>query len=162
MFSKSDPESDEEVANMLLQEQFLEVCPKNLAVHLKEREIVSLKDLVKTTDRYLTAHQQKFCMVSNAPIHQQPNTTNNDTSATSIAKRALQQGKPSSHCYICDKPGHRAVDCRLRGKRQCFKCQKLGHKAKDCWSPVSTSKWESNQKIPYRVGRQRSQRWASV
>ena len=112
MFLKCNPESAEEVANMFLREQLFEVCPKDLAVHLKEKEIASLEDLVKVADHYLTAHQRKFCTVSNAPIHQQPNTTNDDdTNATSIGEKALQQGKPSSSCYICDKPGHSAVDC---------------------------------------------------
>ena len=60
---------------MFLREQFLEVCSKDLAVYLKERVIASLEDLTKAADRYLTAHQRRFCTVSNASIHQQPNTT---------------------------------------------------------------------------------------
>ena len=150
MFSKCDPKSAEEVTNMFLREQFLEVCPKDLAVHLKEREIASLQDLANAADRYLTAHQPKFCTMSNAPTSQ-PTTISDGTGMVSISERALREGKPSSHCYICDKPGHRAVDCRLRGKRWCFKCQKLGHKAKDFWNPVSTSRQESSQKAPYRA-----------
>ena len=90
--------------------------------------------------------------MSNAPIHQQPNTANDDTGAASIRERALQQEKPSSRCYICDKPSHRAVDCRDLGKRRCLKCQTLGNEAKDCCSPVGTSMWERSQKTPYRAG----------
>ena len=60
MFSTCNPEPAKEVANMFLIEQFLEVCLKDLAVHLKEKEIASLKDLAKAADRYLTAHQRKF------------------------------------------------------------------------------------------------------
>ena len=60
MFSKYNPESAKEVANMFLTEQFLEVCLKDLAVHLKEREIASLEDLAKAADRYLTVQQRKF------------------------------------------------------------------------------------------------------
>ena len=135
---------------MFLREQFLEVCPKDLAVHLKEREIASLEDLANAADRYLTAHQRKFCTVSNAPTSQ-PTTISDGTNTASIGERALREGKPLSRCYICDKPGHKTVDCRFRGKRRCFRCQKLGHEAKDCWNSVGTSRQESNQKAPYRA-----------
>ena len=53
MFLKCNPK---EVANMFLREQFLEVCPKDLALHLKEKERTSLEDLAKAANRYMTAH----------------------------------------------------------------------------------------------------------
>ena len=126
------------------------MCPKNLEVYLKEREIANLQDLAKPADRYLTAHQRKLCKVSNAPIHQQPNTTNYDTGATSIEERALKQGKPLSRCYVVTA---RSQGSRLQilGKRQCFKCQKRKHEAKDFWSPVGTLSWESCQKTTYQA-----------
>ena len=86
---------------MFLREQFLEVCPKDLAIHLKKREIASLEDLANAADRYLTAHQRKFCTVSNAPTSQ-PTTISDGTGTASIEERALREGKPSSRCYICD------------------------------------------------------------
>ena len=60
MLSKCDPESSREVANMFLRERFLEVCPKDLAVYLKERKIASLENLAKAVDHYPTVHQQNF------------------------------------------------------------------------------------------------------
>ncbi|XP_062511729.1 caldesmon-like [Corticium candelabrum] len=71
MFSKCDPKSAEE----------------DLAVHLKEREIASLEDLANAADRYLTAHQRKFCTVSNAPTSQ-PTTISDGTNTASIGERA--------------------------------------------------------------------------
>ena len=73
---------------MFLREQFLKGCPKNLAGHLKEKEIASLEDLVNAADRYLTTHQWKFCTVSNAPTSQ-PTTISDGTGTASIGERAL-------------------------------------------------------------------------
>ena len=71
----------------VLKRTVLEVCPKDLAVHLKEREIASLEDLANAADRYLTAHQRKFCTVSNAPTSQ-PTTISDGTNTASIGERA--------------------------------------------------------------------------
>ena len=83
MFLKCDPKSAEEVTNMFLREQFLEVCSKDLVVHLKEREIASLEDLTNAADCYLTAHQRKFCTVSNA-LASQPTMISDGTGMASI------------------------------------------------------------------------------
>ncbi|KAI8517611.1 hypothetical protein Bbelb_036280 [Branchiostoma belcheri] len=47
----------EGVCDLIIQEQFLDLCPTDLAIHLRERKPTSLEELGKMSDQYLTAHE---------------------------------------------------------------------------------------------------------
>ena len=36
--------------------------------------------------------------------------------------------------FFCRKHGHKALACKLRGRKRRFTCNKIGHKCSDCWS----------------------------
>ena len=41
-------------------------------------------------------------------------------------------------CFICNKIGHFAKDCRVKKSVKCFNCNKFVHCAKDCKYPRQT------------------------
>ena len=42
--------------NLIVKEQFIESCPKDLAIHLQERAPETLAKIAKIADQYLEAH----------------------------------------------------------------------------------------------------------
>ena len=42
--------------NLIVKEQFINSCPKELAVHLRERAPETLEEMAKIADQYLEAH----------------------------------------------------------------------------------------------------------
>ena len=42
--------------NLIVKEQFIDSCPKDLAIHLRERAPETLEKIAKITDQYLEAH----------------------------------------------------------------------------------------------------------
>ena len=48
------------VHNLFVREQFLEACPQNLAVFLREQPLKSLEEVTEAADRFLTAHNRQL------------------------------------------------------------------------------------------------------
>ena len=44
------------LSSLIVREQFIEACPKDVATHLREQESQKLSDIAKAAERYLTAH----------------------------------------------------------------------------------------------------------
>ena len=57
-------DSAEAIKSMFIKEQFLRVCPRNLATHLREKVLGSLDELVAASVRFLDAHNKRFSMPS--------------------------------------------------------------------------------------------------
>ena len=51
----------ENVRNLLIKEQFLKSCPKDLQIHLKELDPKLLDALTSNADQYLSAHKKNLC-----------------------------------------------------------------------------------------------------
>ena len=61
-------------------EQFIDSCPKGLAIHLRERAPKTLAKIVKIADQYLEAHGKNlFSPASRKPTVQPKNTQINST-----------------------------------------------------------------------------------
>ena len=50
----------EEIKSLIVREQFLDMCPQSLTVHLKERSFTSVTHMCTQADRFLQAHKQKL------------------------------------------------------------------------------------------------------
>ena len=50
----------DDLKNLILREQVLNMCPRNLEIHLTERSFTSISDMCKQADRYLEARNQKM------------------------------------------------------------------------------------------------------
>ena len=116
--------SFEGLKDLIVEEQFIDSCPKELAIHLCERAPETLDQIVKIADQYLEAHgKHLFSSATKKPLVQsKAEETKNAQSYTT----ALQ-------CYKCNARGHKAINCPTPA-RKCFLCGKQGHEARNCRS----------------------------
>ena len=114
--------SFEGLKDLIVEEQFIDSCPKELAIHLRERAPETLDQIAKIADQYLEAHGKHMFSSANKKLQVQPKAeeTKNAQSDTT----ALQ-------CYKCNARGHKAINC-LTPARKCFLCGKQGHEARNC------------------------------
>ena len=109
---------------LIVKEQFIDSCPKDLAIHLRERAPETLAKIAKIADQYLEAHGKHLFSPVSRKLTEQPegdepeNTQSNST--------AIQ-------CFNCNTHGHKAVNCVTRIK-SCFLWGKQGHEARNCRS----------------------------
>ena len=90
--------------DLLIREQFLNSCNKNLAVFLKERSPKSTDEMAQLAEMYLEAHADVSSFMStpksNKPgKEQKPGAKNSD-----------------KKCFKCGKLSHIAKDCRVKNK----------------------------------------------
>ena len=116
--------SFEGLKDLVVKEQFIDSCPRELAIHLRERAPETLDQIAKIADQYLEAHgKHLFRSATKKPLVQpKAEETKNAQSDTT----ALQ-------CYKCNARGHKAINCPTLA-RKCFLCGKLGHEARNCRS----------------------------
>ena len=99
-----------------VEEQCIVSCPKESAIHLRERAPETLDQIAKIADQYLKAHGKHLF--------------------SSATKKTLVQSKaeePALQCYKCNARGHKAINCPALA-RKCFLCRKQGHEAGNCRS----------------------------
>ena len=114
----------------MIYEQFINSCPKELAIHLKERKPKTVEEMAEWAEQYLFAHGRSF-LWGDSPQKRE--------AARSETKRTSGQ---SAHvrCYRCQGLGHRAEHCSskelgTRGNRgseegdmkRCYRCGKAEH-----------------------------------
>ena len=124
----SDMESSfEGVVELMVKEQFINACPKELSVHLMESKHQDLRELAASAGQYLTAHNRKL--------------SSRDVSAKKSFGAPRLEGKipdisPTTKgnikCFNCGKVGHRASECfskiqERNPKRYCYRCGGMGH-----------------------------------
>ena len=119
------------IKDLFIREQFINACPRDLAAHLREREIPNLMELAQVAERFLTARNRKFYSV---PTTHQSNPSLASGEANCAQPKEASLENPSVLCYLCKKFGHKASECKFRPRRVCYICGKLGHEARDCWS----------------------------
>ena len=134
--------SFEGLKDLILKEQFIDSCPKELAIHLRERAPETLVQIAKIADQYLEAHgKHLFSPASRKPVvpPQKEETKNQRNDSTIVV------------CFKCNARGHRAVNCPSLIKK-CFMCGKQGHKARNCRSGRQKSGGQNRNGLPVQHG----------
>jgi len=160
---------------MIVREQFLSTCDKDLNTYLNEHDKESLDTLTELAITYLSAHKRTF----GSSMKQKDQT---DNRSRIKCDKCHMIGHVASRCktvcYNCSKIGHRREDCKApkmnidspnsnkftrsgsRENRECFICSKRGHIAADCRSKTYIAnacvtqphtKSSSNGEIYYRM-----------
>ena len=113
--------SFEGLKDLIVEEQFIDSCPKELAIHLRERALETLVQIVRIADQYLEAHGKHLFSSATKPLVQ-PKAQETKHAQSDTA--ALQ-------CYKCNAREHKAINCPTPA-RKCFLCGKQGHEARNC------------------------------
>ena len=96
--------------DLIVKEQFIDSCPKDLAIHLRERAPETLAKIAKIADQYLEAHGKHLFI----PASRKPTVQPERDEA-----KNMQSNQTALHCFKCNTRGHKAVNCPIIAKR-CF------------------------------------------
>ena len=116
--------SFEGLKDLFVKEQFIDSCPKELAINLRERTPETLVQIAKIADEYLEAHGKHLFSSASKKPQVQPKVEETKTA---------QSDTTTFQCYKCNARGHKAINCPTLAKR-CFLCGKQGHEARNCRS----------------------------
>ena len=98
-----DEKNFENICSLIVKEQFLNACPKDVAIHLEIQKSQKLEDITDTAERYLIANNRTLMSSKPPKSFLNSNNESNDSSDARLRSDKL--------CWYCEKPGHRAVDC---------------------------------------------------
>ena len=85
--------------DLIIREQFLNQCPKDVATHLKEKEYVSMEELCTQADRFLEARSKTL-------------KTDTNTGVDNHRGREKESGpdlRQQRECYNCNRLGHNQI-----------------------------------------------------
>ncbi|XP_078579528.1 uncharacterized protein LOC144863824 [Branchiostoma floridae x Branchiostoma japonicum] len=97
--------SYESLKNLFVKEQFMDACPRDLAVHLRERGSASLEELAEMAKHFLNAHRRELGKKEEEEKNSKP-----------AQGRGRPQPGPTSGagtCYHCGDPSHFIRDCPM-------------------------------------------------
>lgn len=101
-------ESFEDIVDLILMEQFMLKCEKNMVLFLKEHEAQTFNQLIKIADLYIEAHGTPGRKVGSEMV------TKPSSQGASVQDEVRKGvvSKPSKRgCFVCGKNNHLAKDC---------------------------------------------------
>ena len=114
-------ETFESLKEFLLQDQFLNSCPKELATFIREHSPSNLETMMDLANKFNLAHNapshEKERKGKHSPhqggYHMSPNHPHHVRSEKSSSRLPFS----SIRCYLCKQLGHKANDCRAQQSR---------------------------------------------
>ena len=106
---------------MIVREQTLKICGKELVLFLKERKTKTLSEMTALADRYAEAHNQRYFFDNKSGRDNKtklPNTPSSSAVANpKLSKERMDRLRFERRCFQCGEYGHIARDCSKRGNR---------------------------------------------
>ena len=90
--------------DLIVKEQFIDSCPKELAIHLRERAPETLAQIAEIADQYLEAHGKHLFSSASKKPQVQPKAEETKT---------VQSDTTALQCYKCNARGHKAINLSL-------------------------------------------------
>jgi hypothetical protein len=103
-------QSYDAVLDFMVKEQYLDTCPKDLAVFLKERGIKDVDELARIAEQYLEAHPVRQNEFWKMQTISEPKTERAEPGR--ISKELRDERRTNKQCFLCVKEGHLARHCR--------------------------------------------------
>ena len=106
--------SYEDVMDLLLREQFLCSCPRDLSLFLRERSVKNVSSISEWAEVYTDSRD----CVGFKPIKESQNNRQNGEQKGSQSPPEQVEPKfsrPPVTCFLCNKEGHKAASCPVRG-----------------------------------------------
>ena len=124
----------EGLRQLVIMEQFLNMCPKELAVYLKERPMESMDEVAKTSEKFLQAHGKTL---ASGQGKRDDRKSQNPQQRTAQQKDSGGKNEKSKdrECYNCRRTGHERNQCRQKGggnETRCTTCGLYGHESSRC------------------------------
>ena len=103
----------------IVTEKFLALLPTEVSTYVREHKKQSLIGCSQMAAHYIDAHNVKTGQNKSAKPQNRPWMENRAISTKhnkSEVKELQSATKPKFTCFLCDKPGHKTIDCKLKQK----------------------------------------------
>lgn len=118
------------VRDLIVAEQFISKCHDRVALFLREKNCRKLEEMAEAADQFLEAQRQSNLLVFREKAEN-----------GMAVKSGSTTSKTSVQCFVCNKIGHKASDCRARTKQPyCGHCRRAGHDTQVCTKKPATYK----------------------
>ena len=138
------------LVDLLLREQFIQSCSKELSAYLKEQKCSSIDHLSETAERYVEAHGlAHFGIAKTNGKYPKQSDRSQLVNRGQDRKQQAKTGSSSTggrRCYICNDPHHLAPDCKNRKKVPRVAAQACQHTGESVNANVESQ--SSNQEEP--------------
>lgn len=108
-----------DIKDLLIREQFMNVCTPTMALFLRERSPKSLKEMTTLAEQYIEAHGCSNVPAKplrreglEAPIAEMTATRNTRVGERDSSRRPMPPQYRTPECFKCHRRGHLARDCR--------------------------------------------------
>ena len=112
--------------DLIVKEQIINSCPKDLAIHLRERSPETVAKIAKLADQYLEGNGKHLFGPARRKSTVQPERNEGRLiqqlciafkSEIPVVIKAVKCPTLTKKCFLCGKQGHEARNCRSGGRR---------------------------------------------
>lgn len=110
------------LVDLLLKEQFVSACSKEMALFIKERHPKTAREMTEIATQYMEARGGWGSAASGKPNHKQgqqssgKKTQVNSPNQSNTSNRNTSSNESPRKCFICDRVGHIAKNCYQKSK----------------------------------------------